>query len=137
MDKPLRVHVELVVFKEKHVQLYHYHGCVMEGPVIRLLMMNAPKVFSEIETFLKLSLLTDPSHVATDDEIEEVCSPYGELYFLLHSLFYFIYNINNQESTIGEVRVLKGRLDLVFHKWLTIGLSFTPKVQLLLYHLID
>ena len=72
MDKPLRVHVELAVFKESHIQLSHYHGCAMEVPVIRCLPTNAPKIFYEIATFMKASLGTYPYHVATDEEIEEV-----------------------------------------------------------------
>ena len=85
-------------------------------------------VFAETETFLKASLGTDHSHIATGDNIEEVCSSYGEFYLLLDSLFSFIYNINNQKSTIGEVHVLKERLELVHQKWLTMGLSFKLKV---------
>ena len=72
MDKPLRVHVELVSFKENHIQLSHYHGCVIEVPTVICLMMNGPKVLTEIVTFLKASLGTEPSRVATDDKIEEV-----------------------------------------------------------------
>ena len=64
----------MVIFKENHIKLSHYHGCFMDGPAIRRLMMNGPKVFAEIATFLKASLRTDSSCVDTDDEIEEVCS---------------------------------------------------------------
>ena len=90
MDKPLRVHAELMIFKENHIQLSHYHGFAMEVPVTRRLMMNGPKVLPEIATFLKASVGTDPSCVATDDSIEEVCSLYGEFYLLLGYLFSFI-----------------------------------------------
>ena len=51
--------------------------------------------------------------------------------------FVFIYNIKKQKSTIGEVRVLKEILELVCHKWPTIGLSFTPKVHLFIDHVMD
>ena len=61
-----------MIFKENHIKLSHYHGFFMDGPAIRRLMMNGPKVFAEIATFLKASLGTDPSCVATDDKIEEV-----------------------------------------------------------------
>ena len=128
MYKPLGVHAELVVFKVNRIQLSHYHGCMMEAPAIRRLIMNRPKVFAEIVTFMRASLGTDPSCVATDYDIEEVCSSYVEFYLLLDSLFSFIYNINNQKSTIGEVHVLKERLELVHQKWLTMGLSFNLKV---------
>ena len=114
----------------------HYHGCEMEGPTIRRIMMNGPKVFAQIATFLKASLGTDPSCVTTDDKIEEVLSLYGWFFFLLDSSFPFIYNIKNQKATIGEVRDLKVRVELVCQKWLTTGLSFTPKVHLFLDHVI-
>ena len=65
----------------------HYHGCEMEGPTIRSIMMNGPKVFAEIATFLKAVFGTYPSRVSTDDESEEVCSSYGDLYLLLDSSF--------------------------------------------------
>ena len=95
MDKPLIVHAELVIFNENPIQFSHYHGFVMEVTFVRHLIMNGEKVFSEIATFMKASLGTDSSRVATDDNIEEVCSLYEELYLLLDSLFSFIYNINN------------------------------------------
>ena len=65
-----------------------------------------------------------------------MCSLYGELYILLDSPFSFIYNINNQKATIGEVLVLKDGVELVCHKWLTLGLSFTPKIHLFLDRVI-
>ena len=58
--------------------------------------------------------------MATDDEIEEVCSSYVESYLLLYFSFSFIYNNKNQKSHIGDMRVLKERLELAPHKWLTI-----------------
>ena len=75
--------------------------------------------------------------MATDDDIEEACSSYRELYLLLDSLFDFIYNIKNIKANIGKVRVLKKGLELVRHKWLTIGLSSTPKANLFLDHVRD
>ena len=75
----------------------HYHGCEMEGPTIRRIMMNGPKVFAQIATFLKASLGTDPSCVATDDNIEEFCSSYGQLYLLLDTLFSFITSITQEK----------------------------------------
>ena len=107
MDKPLRVHAELVIFKENHIKLSQYHGCVMEGSTIRRLMMNGPKVFAKIAKILKASLGTDPSCVATDDNIEEFCSSYGQLYLLLDTLFSFIYNIKNRKATIVKMCVLR------------------------------
>ena len=89
----------------------HYHGCEMEGPTIRRIMMNGPKVFAQIATFLKASLGTDPSCVTIDDKIEEVLTLYGLLYLLLDSSFSFIYNIKNQKATIGEVCDLKERFE--------------------------
>ena len=83
MDKPLRMHVELVILKENNIQLSHYRGYVMESPNIRRLMMNGPKVFAKIATFMKASLVTDPYCVDTDDKIEEFCSSYGEFYLIL------------------------------------------------------
>ena len=47
-------------------------------------------VFAETETFLKASLGTDPSNVANDDNNDELCSSYGELYLPLDSLYSFI-----------------------------------------------
>ena len=61
----------------------------MEVPTIRRKIMNVPKVFAKIATFLKVSLGMDTSREATDDYIEEVCSLYVELYLLLDYLFYF------------------------------------------------
>ena len=92
--------------------------------------MNGPKVFAEIATFLKASLDTDPSDVATGDNIEEVYSSYGDLYLLLNYLFSFTYNINNQKYTIGEVRVLKEGLELFHQKWLIIGASLYPQCSI-------
>ena len=100
-------------------------------------MLNGPKSFAEIATFLKASLVTDPSSVDNDEDIEEVCILYRYFYLLLDSSFSFIYNIKNRKATIGEVHVLKERLKLVRQKWLTIGLSFTPKVDLFLDCVID
>ena len=85
-------------------------------------MMKGPKVFTKITTYLKTSLGTDPFRVATEDDIEEVCILYGELYILLYYSFSFIYNIKNRIASIGEVCVLKKRLESVRLKWLTIGL---------------
>ena len=68
----------------------HYHGCEMEGPTIRRIMMNGPKVFAQIATFLKASLGTEPSRVFTDEDIEKVRSSYGGFYLLLNSSFFYL-----------------------------------------------
>ena len=133
MDKPLILHVEFVIFKENRIQLYRYHGFGMDGPIIRHLMMNGTKFFDEIATFLKASLITDPSRVATDEEIEEVWSLYGELYRLFDYSFSFTCNIRHRKLPL----VLKERLEFVCQKWLATGLSFTTEVHSFLDHVID
>ena len=59
------------------------------------------------------------------------CISYWILCFLLSTISII------EKSTIGEVRVLKERLELVRQKWLTIGISFTPKVNLFLDYVVD
>ena len=116
-----------------------YHGGKMEGPAIRRLMEKGPEIFYDIAGFLKSSLgkykNRDAIETATDEEVDKICLSFGKVYLLLDSVFSFIYNIRNRPATQEETEELNDRLEILGKKWIEVGLSFTPKMHLLLDHL--
>ena len=88
--------------------------------------------------FLKSSLAKDPNRdtvgSADDNEIESVCTSIGKAYLLLDSVFSFIYRIRNRPATEEEAAELKDRMETLSGQWIKIGLSFTPKMHVLIDH---
>ena len=111
----------------------------MEGRSIRKLMMLGPVVFAEIAKYLKDSMQPELSRdkgMASNKEITTVCTAYGRVYLLLDSCFSFIYRIRNRPATETEKQTLEDRIEVLKVQWEEIGLSITPKMHLMLNHVL-
>ena len=113
----------------------------MEGPKLRQLMGAADHVFEDIAEYLidsrKKEGSSDDTEGADDHEIMQVCHDLGRLLLSLDSIFSDMMTKRNEVT--DEIRMrLADNLDLLKKEWARIeGLSFTPKVHLLLDHAVS
>jgi hypothetical protein len=74
-----------------------------------------------------------PLHVAGNEEIDAICKDHGVLFVLLDAIFSLL-NTPRGKVTEEVLEQLESRLSFILTEWNRLGLSFTPKFQVLLNH---
>lgn len=140
LEKSIRMQIEQDIFPKYNVHISSYHGGKMEGPSTRQLMHNGKDIFAEISEHIKQSLGSeqnrDKTNLATDREIDDICTTTGSIFLLMDSVFSHIYSIHGR-STETEVKVLTKRLTLLARIWTKAGLRYTPKFHTLMNHVCN
>lgn len=111
------------------IKLQAYHGGSLHGKDHQKIMNSADEIFILFATILKEYKKADCE--LSDDDIDELCQKYSDLYMLWDGAFSFASTIN---PTREDIAMYERFVTAAVHLHKDLGMNVTPKVHMMWKH---
>jgi hypothetical protein len=133
--------IESEVLNLFKVYLLNFHGGVLVGEPIRILMKRGKEIFGKVREHIEKKADERENNLPSLERLDrqartKTCLALGQMFQLLDGVFSLLLT-KRGEVTDKVVATLKHRLELARQKWDEMGLSMTPKWHMLLNHGIE
>ncbi len=113
------------------IKLQAYHGGSLHGKDHQKVMNNSHEMFTYFADVLKEEKKKNAACTLTDEDIDELCSKYANLYLLWDGAFSYASTIN---PTGDDIVMYEKFVTAAVHSHIELGMKVTPNVHLMWKH---